>query len=168
MQESKIVATHRLQREVRWEEATAFMDEVRAAERAEGKTRTEATEAAWAAMLEKYPPIESDGTTDQADDFDDYDLPDLPPDVVGQPTDLVRDVLWTYERMGCKSPPTDDIPSAGALGLWRWAKSNSDRFYEQLLPKALKERPAESTTGVIEDMGIEEIRAMLGPDGLGV
>ena len=165
--ESKIIATHRLQREGRWDEATAYRDEVRTVEKAESKTRTEAKEVAWTAMLEKLPPLESQAEAGQADDFDGYDMPDIPPDVLNEPTDLIRHTLWVYERLWCKSPPTGEIPSAGALGLWRWAKSNSDRFYEQLLPKALKERPAETTNGVVEDMGIEEIERMLGPDGLG-
>ena len=113
-------------------------------------------------MLEKFPPIESKNVDDLADGMDDYELPDLPPELLSKPTDLIRDTLWVYERLWCKSPPTDDIPSAGALGLWRWAKGNSDRFYEQLLPKALKERPADTTNGIIEDVGIAEIERMLG------
>jgi hypothetical protein len=58
MQESRIEATKRLQRDGRWGEASAYRDEVRQRLRGEGKTRREAGEQAWVAMAEKFPPTE--------------------------------------------------------------------------------------------------------------
>ena len=57
MSESKIVATERLRREGRWDEASVYRDRVRKELRAQGKPREEAAEAAWQAMREKYPPL---------------------------------------------------------------------------------------------------------------
>lgn len=55
MPESKIQATHRLQREGLWDEASAYRDQERQRARAEGKTRREANEIGWQQMLVKYP-----------------------------------------------------------------------------------------------------------------
>jgi len=57
MNESKIVATERLRREGRWEEASRFKDAAIREFRSKGIKKAEAAEAAWKAMLEKYPPL---------------------------------------------------------------------------------------------------------------
>ncbi len=56
--ESKIVLTHRLQRENRWVEATAWLDQKRQQLRDEGLTRREANAQAWAALAAQFPPLE--------------------------------------------------------------------------------------------------------------
>ena len=48
MLESKCIATDRLRREGRWEEASLWRDQKRGQLRAEGQTRTEANEASLA------------------------------------------------------------------------------------------------------------------------
>ena len=55
--ESKIVATERLRKEGRWNEASLFKDEAIKRLRAEGRTKSEASEAAWDEMLAKFPPL---------------------------------------------------------------------------------------------------------------
>ena len=52
--EAKIVATHRLRKENRWEAATLFRDEQRERLRADGMKRREAREESWRLMLEKF------------------------------------------------------------------------------------------------------------------
>jgi len=54
--EAKIDATHRLQDEGRWDESSIYRGEQRAKFRAEGSSRKEANEKAWAAMSLKFPP----------------------------------------------------------------------------------------------------------------
>jgi hypothetical protein len=56
MNESKIELTERLRREGRWAEASKFKDTVLAECRAKGFKRDEASEAAWEATEQAYPP----------------------------------------------------------------------------------------------------------------
>ena len=60
MNESKIVATKRLQSEGLWNEASLYREEVREHLRGEGMTRKEANRGAWEEMLEAYPPFDAD------------------------------------------------------------------------------------------------------------
>jgi hypothetical protein len=84
MEESKICAMDRLRREGRWEEASLFRDEERRRLRDEGLPKAEANDRSWAAMMEKYPPIEAapTGAADVASvataDGDDDDEDDQP------------------------------------------------------------------------------------------
>ena len=55
--ESKIEATKRLQRDGRWDEASAYRDQIRTELRDEGMTRKQAGETAWARMIEEFPPL---------------------------------------------------------------------------------------------------------------
>ena len=57
MNESKIGITERLRREGRWDHATQYKDSVLVECREKGMKRPEASEAAWQAMAERYPPI---------------------------------------------------------------------------------------------------------------
>ncbi len=58
MNESKIVATKRLQSEGLWNEASLYREEMREHLRGEGMTRKEANKGAWEEMLETYPPAD--------------------------------------------------------------------------------------------------------------
>jgi hypothetical protein len=60
--ETKISATHRLQKDGRWEEASEFRAEQRQKFCAEGLTKKEANEKAWEAMILKYPPPPNEDT----------------------------------------------------------------------------------------------------------
>jgi hypothetical protein len=55
--ESKIALTERLRREGRWDAATKFKDDALRDFRSKGMRRDEASEAAWEAMEQAYPPI---------------------------------------------------------------------------------------------------------------
>ena len=61
MTESKITLTDRLRREGRWPEAERFKQSVIQECQAQGMTRREAREHAWAATAAAYPPGESAG-----------------------------------------------------------------------------------------------------------
>jgi hypothetical protein len=58
MTESKIVATDRLRKEGRWEEASLWRDNKRKQLRAEGHAKAEANEASWEAMIEQFSPMQ--------------------------------------------------------------------------------------------------------------
>jgi len=60
MNESKIVATKRLQSEGLWNEASLYREKTREQLRDEGMTRKEANRGAWEKMLEAYPPFDAD------------------------------------------------------------------------------------------------------------
>ena len=60
MQESKIVATKRLQAEGHWNEASLYREGIRETLRSEGMTRKEANRVAWEKMLEVFPPFDAE------------------------------------------------------------------------------------------------------------
>ena len=59
--ESKIDATHRLQKDGRWNEASEYRAEQRQKFRDEGLTKKEANERAWKAMINEFPAPDEDG-----------------------------------------------------------------------------------------------------------
>ena len=65
--ETKIDATHRLQKDGRWEEASEYRAEQRQKFRAEGLTKKESNEKAWEAMIVAYPPPPNEETADYFD-----------------------------------------------------------------------------------------------------
>ena len=60
--ESKIAATHRLQKGGRWEEASEYRGEQRQKFCSEGFTRKESNDKAWEAMILAYPPPPNEDT----------------------------------------------------------------------------------------------------------
>jgi hypothetical protein len=58
--ESKIEATHRLQRAGQWNAASLFRDRERLRLRAEGNTKADAREGAWQSMSERFRPPDED------------------------------------------------------------------------------------------------------------
>jgi len=60
VEESKIAATHRIQADGRWEEASLFRDERRKKYKTQGLKRAEANEKAWQAMIDEFPPEDED------------------------------------------------------------------------------------------------------------
>jgi len=160
MSESKIVATDRLRKEGRWEEASLWRDNKRKQLRAEGKSKTDANDASWQAMTESFPPLpQEEVPSDEPSapmellDLEDYD--DRP--------DMSRDILWVYENLIRKSVNAEDAPSLGAWALLQWARMNRNRFFEQVLPKAkATEKEAAADRDRQEDEAqVEEIYQMI-------
>lgn len=60
MSESRIEITKRLRKAGRWDKACDFRDEARKRARAEGLTRKEANDRAWAEMADEFPPMSED------------------------------------------------------------------------------------------------------------
>jgi len=162
MTESKIELTERLRREGRWEEASRFKDVALKDRRSNGMTKAEAGEEAWAAMAKAYPPLPAPeghqavpiakaltasasnrGQAGQAapsvvPGAEEYDV-DALLERVGdrQPPDLVRDTLWVYQNMENRKAKPENAPSLGVWSLLQWARQYRNRFFEQVLPKAI-------------------------------
>jgi hypothetical protein len=106
-----------------------------------------------------------------------HDVPDLPSpseeyididallERVGdrQPPDLVRDSLWVYENLPNRKVKPEAAPGPGAWSLLQWARKYQNRFFEQVLPKAMAaRRPEEEEDQKGERMAIAEIEGILG------
>ena len=139
MQESKIDATDRLRREGRWEEASAYRDEVRKRLRAEGKPKAEAVDASWEAMVEKYPPLEPDEPESTLD----------PTGVEfgSEPTTPLKESEWVAEALGqlALGEAIEQCLSAKSWGMLVWAKKSPDKFYSQREQMLRREKDAQKT-----------------------
>jgi len=173
--ESRAAATNRLYREGRWEEASTYRDSVRRELRSQKVPRAEANDQAWAAMIEKFPPLavpvqEHVAVADPSIEDEAIDFAALLERTKGIPPDLDRDALWAYEQLDVITATPDAAPSLGAWGLLKWARGNRNRFFEQVLPKVAaskKKRDEERKRSfvddddVVEDRGIEELSKMI-------
>jgi hypothetical protein len=191
MNESKIELTKRLQREGRWDEASSFKDESIRKFRNKGMTKAEAGEEAWEAMATRYPPLppaehppesaakapeakpseipvapasgrgENGHGTPVAPD-DDFDVDALLERTGDQQPDLVRDVLWAYQHLENRKAKPDDAPSPGAWSMLKWGRQYRNRFFEQVLPKAMSNKlPEDEANERGERLAIAEIEKML-------
>jgi hypothetical protein len=158
MTESRIGLTERLRREGRWEEAAKFKDVAIRDLRAKGIRKAEASEHAWEAMANAFPPLANtgDGPPEAmageplppqqpggtAPDIDVEALLDRL-DNDRQPPDLIRDTLWAYENLENRWTKPEDAPSLGAWSLLLWARQYRNRFFEQVLPRAMMNKPEE-------------------------
>jgi len=164
MKESKIVVTERLRQEGRWEEASQYRDEVRKELRSQGKPRAEAAEAAWDAMMAKYPPLPPAEPIPPEPEPENFDVDALVERAEGNEPDLARDTLWAYENLENRKTRPEDAPSVGAWSLLKWAREYRNRFFEQLVPKAMAartKRVEEDGLGENADPGLEEVEKML-------
>ncbi len=182
MNESKIELTERLRREGRWSEASQFKDETLKKLRSDGMTRADAAEEAWQRMAAQYPPLANIGesapevpdatagepwpaqrprsTEHEEHDIDIDALLDRIGD--GRPSDLVRDTLWAYENLANRRIKASDAPSFGAWSLLEWARQYRNRFFEQVLPKAMLSKPPEDEENIREEKkSIAEIERVL-------
>jgi hypothetical protein len=165
MTESKIELTERLRHEGRWSEASQFKDEALRKLRSDGMTKADAADEAWRRMAAQYPPLAHIGepvpegpktaTADPSptqwprDTEHDIDI-DALLDRLGdrRPSDLIRDTLWAYENLANRRIKANDAPSCGAWALLEWARQYRNRFFEQVLPKAMLNRPSEDEENV--------------------
>ena len=163
MDESKITLTHRLQKEGRWDEASQAKDQCISKLRAEGKTRSEAQVAAWEAMAEKFPPlacVEPDSIVAEELDVDLVQLANL------DSPEFHADAKWVYQHLLVRGVKFEDAPSPGAWAMLQWAKRNQNRFFENVMPKAVaaKEKATEAVPGELPDeyrQDTSEIKKML-------
>ena len=158
MNESKIEATHRLQHDGRWAEASAFRDRVRKERRAAGDTRDVANEAAWAAMAQEFPPMPvstsqevSTRTREPMDDpfSDDDDSALLPENLLPGAATCASDMAWAYQNL-CSPVTANEAPSGAAFALRAWGRSDKGR--DKFFAVALKFlAPKDAANGRLKD-----------------
>lgn len=83
--------------------------------------------------------------------------------------DLIRDILWVYDRLNAPKAVLENAPSKGAKSLWEHATESPvyrKWFFQSMLPKALakrtkdeEEREEEREEG--RDLGIEQVARLL-------
>lgn len=80
-----------------------------------------------------------------------------------QPPDLARDTLWAYQHLANRKAKPLDAPSPGAWSLLQWAKQYRNRFFEQILPKAMAAYTSDDEQDQRrERKSIDEITSILG------
>ncbi len=180
MIESKIGLTERLRREGRWGEASKFKDDALSAFRAKGMKRDEASEAAWDAMEQAFPPMATlaetaDTEVEQSADMRVQGLSDIPtewPPLPGNAS-LQAEIRWCQanrvivveERAGgvvivhldrARTP----APSWAALG-WLETSIRAYSKYIDVVSKALKDEETEQEMVKREKIAIDEVRSLL-------
>jgi len=157
----KIELSNLLYREGRAKEAFAYKEEIRKQLRSEGMGRSEAVEEAWRRMAAQYPPLEIIGESGPNAPEATIAKPSMEQDIDvdallerfrdGQPSDLTKDTLWTYENLENKRVKASDAPSCGVWALLKWAKEYRNRFFEQVLPKAMLNKPPEDEDNIRQE-----------------
>ena len=93
---------------------------------------------------------------------EDFDVDALLEREGNQQPDLVRDTLWAYQHLANRKAKPEDAPSLGAWSLLQWARKYQNRFFEQVLPLAMKNKPAEDEENIRgERKSIDQIRRIL-------
>ncbi len=90
-------------------------------------------------------------------------------DLTAARTNLVRDILWVYERMDDRRVTKKSAPSRGAWWLLTHVRANAknkDRFVHGLLVKAAivqdKRDHEEAGKDAVEDVGLDDVERLLG------
>lgn len=182
----KLLISRRLQRQKVWREASTYKDARIRELREGGMRREDAQEQAWREMAERWPPpgappfeekepaaeetVEQETVEEEVveEPIPEPDPPPAPVEEVTEPPksgpDLVRDTLWAYENLDNRKAEKQGAPSPGAWSLLNWAREYRNRFFEQLLPKAMAKVESAAPQEEVEekDPGLDEVRAMLG------
>ncbi|HUP79040.1 MAG TPA: hypothetical protein VM260_10840 [Pirellula sp.] len=179
MNESKIALTERLRREGRWDAATKFKDDALRDFRSKGMRRDEASEAAWEAMEQAYPPIAAVAATadmqaEVATDTRIHGLSEIP---AGWPTlpanaSLQAEVSWVQaNRLRCVRETSDCVvvdlsralspaPSYATLG-WLETSIKTYAKFVDVAAKATSVQDGEQADIRREQQLIEEVRRLL-------
>jgi hypothetical protein len=180
MIESKIVLTERLRREGRWAEASKYKDDALSDFRGKGMKRDEASESAWNAMEQAFPPIAIVEATSETDGEEGADirilgLKDIPADWPPLPgnTSLQEEVKWCHANRVMVVKETGGgvvfvhldraitpAPSWAALG-WLETSIRVYSKYIDVVAKALNDEEYEQATVKLERIPLDEVRSLL-------
>ena len=167
--ESKIQAYHRLRKEGRWEEAGVYRDTIKRNLRKDGVDKDEANETSWQLTIEKFPPLPKEEKPKEEKPAKKKEEPTEAIELIdvekmsakSSEPDLARDIIWAYDNAANAKAKPEDAPSVGAWSLLKWARDNRNRFFEQLVPKAMATKAKEDTRDEGEDNvdpELEEVR----------
>ncbi len=171
MAESKIELMDRLRREGRWPEAEKLKNTMLAEFKARGVKKP--SDEAWRLLGVKFPPLPAlqpdldpkpePGPEPKPEPKPEQDEEVLIERVAPQSgTDLIRDIVWAYENLQNRKATPESAPTLGAWSLLTWARGARNRFFEQVLPKALANKPPdEEENHRQEKKSIEEVRRIL-------
>lgn len=150
--ESKIDATHRLQKAGLWDEASAYRTERRIQYRNSGMAKHEASKKAWEDMLSKYPPPGVEPVEPP-----DIKIPESEPEleegfvhIPATDMDVSRDIAWAYEHLGNEKVRADQAPSAGAWNMLIYGREARHKFIELVTKYDLSARNEDDEAGVFE------------------
>ena len=122
--QEKLDHMRRLQGDGFWERALAYKESIRQS----GQSNT----VAWAAMLEKFPPLNLDGDELSSGDEDELALRKQEAELIAktndQPINFQRDVRWAYSHCSEWGVPLKDAPSFGAWDLLDFARADYGDF----------------------------------------
>lgn len=154
MQEHELKEYQRLRSAGRWNAASEFREAERKRLRAAGRTRQQAREESWEAMLAKFPPHGeqppprqprmppdprcAEDTDDSELPFDEYDqdgefaaeLKQLAMLTDGLPTDADRDINFAYRIMALPTITPMMAPSTAAWQWYLYARREPHKFLE--------------------------------------
>ena len=180
MNESKIELTERLRREGNWSEASKFKDDALRDFRSKGMKRDEASEAAWDAMEQAFPPIVTVAATgdtgaEETTDTRVQGLSEIPADWSPLPGNaaLQAEIAWCQaNRLSVVEERSRGMvvvhldrartpaPSWAALG-WLETSIRAYSKYIDVVAKALKDEENEQVMVKREKMAIDEVRGIL-------
>lgn len=175
MNESRIALTERLRREGRWDASSKFKDDALREFRAKGMKRDEASEAAWEAMEQAFPPIAAVAATAemQAEVAADTGIDGLSEIPAGWPqlpanAALPSEIAWVNaNRLRVRDGNCVDLsralspaPSYSALS-WLETSILFPSKFADISVKATAQQDDESEQIRREKMAIEEIRSLL-------
>ena len=180
MNESKIELTERLRREGNWSAASKFKDDALRDFRSKGMKRDEASEAAWDAMEQAFPPIATvAATADMRDevvtDTRIQGLSEIPSDwpPLADNASLQAEIGWCQaNRLRVVEESASGVvavhlvrartpaPSWAALG-WLETSIRAYSKYFDVVAKALKDEEVEQEMVKREKMAIDEVRGLL-------
>jgi hypothetical protein len=151
--ETKWQIQERVDREGRWPEFIISRKDHRRAEvlrreKALGRRLTEpekelVNDWSWGAALLEFMPDEELAAAEAAR-VGEEDDPWLNQEVT---IDFIADIEWVYQNIGRVGLRKRDCPSSGAWEMLSWAKGRREKFYEQMVPKALAQRDKKEEVG---------------------
>lgn len=160
----------RLRAEGRWSQASEFREAERQRLRSAGRSKQQARDESWAAMLVKFPPqgqVEpaqrqsAANATDSEPQFCKHDqdaafadeLKQLALLTKGQITDADRDIDYAYRMMGLASLSPLDCPSMPAWEWWRYSRQDSMKFLDVV---AKREDAKSKAAGTVTTKAFED------------
>jgi len=153
MQEHERPEYERLRREGRWAAAAEWRDGERRRLRAAGRTKQQACDESWAAMLFKFPPLPAvTAETSSPVVATDPSTPKVIIDMTASP-DFDTALRWVWSAMA-HDPATIDpalAPQPGCLDLLKFAKSDPKSFFGWVAKYDQKRQEVEQTKRAFED-----------------
>lgn len=153
MQEHEMADYERLRADGRWGEATQYREAERRRLRAAGRSKQQARDESWAAMLAKYPPLRA--ATAEASSPATVTDPNTPKVIIDMTTspDFETALRWVWSAMAY-DPSTIDAtqaPQPGCLDLLKFAKSDPKTFFAWVAKYDQKDQQKTDEKKVFED-----------------